>query len=84
MRQLLDVQDLQLAIDTAPGQVRRTLAAAVEHHDARGRDGRRQARGGRVGDVMRHEAHAGGIEPGQRGLEEERGAAHVQRAQALP
>ena len=50
-------------------------------HDAHGEA--RWRRGG-VGDVVGHEAHALGVEPRQGGAQEQRRAAGVERAQALP
>jgi hypothetical protein len=37
-----------------------------------------------VRDVVGHPAHPLGVQPGQRGLEEQRGAPRVERAQPLP
>ena len=62
------------------GEVRRALAATVDDEHGRGGMRRGEVRRGGVGDVVSDEAHAVGLEAGQRRREEARGATDEQRA----
>ena len=82
--QRLGGEDLELAVDPPPGQVRRLFAPPVEHEHARRRPRRGQMGRGGVGHVVGHESHRRGIEAGQGRAQEAGRPLGVEGAQALP
>ena len=83
VRELLARQHVQLAAAGSAGEVRRRLAAAVQHQHAARVPPRGEGRRARVGDVVGDEPELA-VPTTERGREEARRPLRVQRPQALP